>query len=379
MRLPGNPEPKSNAYGSDQKNGRDPLQRRAHNIKSKEPLNEKCRQHKQRLEQPEPSSDFLTKHSEQDVKVWRSLVARVIQVATANGWRKADIARRVGMPEGSFSQWASGKYPGVLANLNSQVENWLVALEESSSLAATVPVSPGFQPTLVGVEIMQTLAWAQVTSGFVAIKLDAGVGKTTACRHYCNTRPHAFMATVSPHTKTVHGLLVELAAELDVQENNPARLVRAIGRKLGRIGDGTLLIIDEAQNLTGDAINQLRHFVDIYKCGIALVGNEDTATDFLSDRSRSVSSKAQVMSRFDKLLRREPNRTEDALRMIRAWNIEDEKAVQFLLGIGLKPGALRQIDRTVKNALPAAIGDGQDLTVKHLQEAWKRRDLGDIV
>ncbi|MCB5204220.1 AAA family ATPase [Neorhizobium sp. T786] len=328
---------------------------------------------------PEPSAEFLAKHPEQDVMAWRSLVARVIQVATANGWRKADIARRTGMPEGSFSQWASGKYPGVLANLNSQVDNWLLALEESSSLAASVPVSPGFQPTLVGVEIMQTLAWAQVTSGFVAIKLDAGIGKTTACRHYCNTRPHAFMATVSPHTKTVHGMLVELAAELEVQENNPARLVRAIGRKLSRIGDGTLLIIDEAQNLTGDAINQLRHFVDIYKCGIALVGNEDTATDFLTDRSRSVSSKAQVMSRFDKLLRREPNRAEDAMRMIRAWNIEDENAIKFLLGIGMKPGALRQIDRTVKNALPAATGEGVELTLKHLQEAWKRRDLGDIV
>lgn len=330
-------------------------------------------------EHPQPAAEFLAKHPEADVAAWRVLIDRVIQAATANGWKKAEVARRMSMAEGTFSQWASGKYIGVLSNLNTQAENWLSAIEESASLAASVPISPPFQMTSVGMEVMQTLAWAQVTSGFVAIKLDSGVGKSMAARHYCDTRPHAFMATVSPHTKTVHGMLVELAAELEVQENNPARLVRAIGRKLSRIGDGTLLIIDEAQNLTGDAINQLRHFVDIHKCGIALIGNEDVANDFLTDRTRSVSSRAQVLSRFDKVLRREPNRTDDAIRMIRAWKIEDEACTNFLLGIALKQGALRQIDRTVKSALPAAIGAGEELSLKHLQAAWKRRDLGDMI
>lgn len=329
-------------------------------------------------EHPQPVAEFIAKHPAQDVEIWRTLISRVIGVATANGWNKTAIARRTNIPDGTFSQWASGKYLGVLVNQNNQVSNWLAALEESSGLASRVPVSPIFQQTLVAREILETLAYAQVTAGFVAITLDAGVGKTTSARHFCLTRPHAYLATISPNTKTVHGMLVELAAELDVSEHNPARLVRAIGRKLQRIGDGSILIIDEAQNLLPDAINQLRHFVDINKCGVALLGNEDTAGDFMKERSRSVSSRAQVLSRFDKRLKREPSRGDDARTLIAAWDVQDEDMIRFLLGIALKPGALRQIDRTMKLATMAAIGDGDEVTLKHLQMAWKNRDLGDI-
>ncbi|WP_455478884.1 AAA family ATPase [Bartonella sp. B10] len=108
----------------------------------------------------------------------------------------------------------------------------------------------------------------------VMITLDAGSGKTETCRHYRATRPHVYLVTASPHTRSVHGILNDMAAELNVVEYNPTRLTRAIGKKLERVGSGTLLIIDEAQNLTDESINQLRHFVDIN--GIGLMAFLDT-------------------------------------------------------------------------------------------------------
>jgi len=325
---------------------------------------------------PTPTTDFVAKHPERDVSNWRKLVARVVDAATANEWTKAEVARRSGIKDSTFSQWTNGNYLGVLAAINETVNSWMEALEESAAIATTLPVSPAFHKTMVGKEVYNLLLFTQITSGFTTVTLPSGAGKTTAARHFCAVRPHAWLATISPNTKTVHGMLVELAAELDVQEHNPAKLVRAIGRKLNRIGEGTLLIVDEAQNLVPDAINQLRHFVDIYKCGVALIGNEDVAAGFLKDKG-SVASKAQVSTRFDRRLKRSRDPESDAALLIAAWGIDDPECVRFLMNVASKPGALRNIDRTVKAASMAAIGDGEDLSIGHLIAAWRNRDQGD--
>jgi DNA transposition AAA+ family ATPase len=326
---------------------------------------------------PTPAAEFTLRHSADDVDQWRKLLNRVIDAANANSWNKAEVARRAGIKDGTFSQWSNGNYPGVLGNINEQVSNWLEALEESASIAASIPVSPPFVKTYVGADIYNVLLFTQMTSGFTAVTLPSGSGKTTTARHFCDTRPHAWLATISPNTKTVHGMLVELAAELDVQEHNPTRLARAIGRKLQRIGDGTLLVIDEAQNLVPDAVNQIRHFVDIHKCGVALLGNEDTAVSFIKDKG-SVASRAQVATRFDRRLKNERDPVHDAVMLINAWKVTDEDCVTFLRNIATKPGALRNIDRTIKAAMMAALGNGEDLSLNYLVAAWRNRDMGDI-
>jgi len=325
---------------------------------------------------PSPSAEFVAKHGQVDVDVWRRLTARVIEVATANSWTKAEVTRRSGMKDGTFSQWFSGTYAGRLEPWNRVVSQWLDAIEDSATMGSTIPHSPPFIKTKVAMEIAETLMWAQMTSDMVMITVGAGMGKTATCRHFQATRPHVYHATVTPHTKTVHGMLVELAAELDVKEHNPAKLTRAIGAKLARIGGGTLLIVDEAQNLTDDAINQLRHFCDVYQCGVALVGNDEIYSRF--GKANGGPSYAQLKSRVGKHLKRTAAHTSDLHAYIAAWEIEDADCVKFLTGIGMKGGAMRQIEKTVKLAFMAANGAGQKLTLDHLQHAWRRRDVEDL-
>lgn len=329
-------------------------------------------------ETPQPSPEFMVKHPQGEIDIWRKLNARVIDAANANGWSKAEVARRADVAEGTFSQWASGKYPGTLANVNQLIGQWLDALDESASIAATAPKSPPFQKTAVGMDVYNTLLYTQITTGFAAITLPSGVGKTAAASHFQATRPHVWLVTASPYTKTVHGMLIDLADVLQVQEFNPSRLVRAIGRKLQRQGDGTLLIVDEAQSLLPDAINQLRHFLDVYKCGICLMGNEQTAMGFVSDTGKSVASRAQVASRFDRRVRRERDPVGDAQKLIAAWGVTEPACVRQLLGYASKPGALRNIDRVMKGATMLALGEGEDVALKHIIAAWKDRDFGDI-
>lgn len=329
-------------------------------------------------ERQRPSSDFLAAHAEEEIAAWEQLSARVTEVAHSAGWTKAEVGRRSGIAESTFSQWYSGKYGGALANINLSIAQWLHALEEAVSMAAVIPTSPPFMMLRSSRQAIETLNYAQMSPDMVIITYAAGMGKTEVCRHFKATRPHVYHATLNPNTRTVHGMLVELAAELDVQEHNPAKLTRAIGRKLERIGGGTLLIIDEAQNMVDEAINTVRHFLDIQRCGVALVGNEEIYGRFAKDK-KDGPSYAQLKRRMGLRLRLSRPYKEDLLSYIAAWGLLEDRAVEKLLGIGLKGGAFGQIDRTMKLATMLAMGSGADqVTVDHIDAAWKNRDLEDM-
>lgn len=327
-------------------------------------------------ERPTTEPLLLDNRTVDDIADWRELTDRVFQVAAVNDWTKAEVARRCGLNPGTFGPWFSGKYRGRLDTHNKTVAQWLSQLDEAAALMPIIPQSPSFIVTKTAAEIFETLSWSQATSDLVIISLAAGLGKTATCKYYSTTRPHVFMATISPHTKTVHGMLVELAAVLDVAEHNPAKLVRAIGNRLSRIGSGTLLIIDEAQNLVDDAINQLRHFVDMYGCGVALVGNKEVYTRFT--KKTDGPSYAQLKRRIGKRMQREKPRLEDVQALIDAWGVTDPDAAKLLLGIGMKPGAMGQIDKTMKLAIMLSLGKNEELNAVHVETAWKNRNVEDL-
>ncbi|WP_375588082.1 AAA family ATPase [Hoeflea alexandrii] len=311
--------------------------------------------------------------SEADLKLWNILVPQVARIGDLNGWTKSDVASRIGMPDGTFSQWFSGKYDGRLESQNEKVERWLASVEEMAGMAATVPVSPGFIHTRTAHEITETLVFAQMMPDLVTITAAAGTGKTCACRQFAASRPNVFMVTMSPHTKTVHGMLVELATALSITQHNPAKLVRAVGRRLLNNGSGSLLIVDEAQNLVDSAVDQLRHFVDIYSCGVALVGNEEIYSRFA--KTTDGPSYAQIRRRIGKRVRLAKPRAEDINALLDAWAIADPETRKVLTGIGMKDGALGQIDKTIKLASMTAKGAGEQLSAAMIRAAWSNRDV----
>ncbi|WP_375620357.1 AAA family ATPase [Bartonella sp. TS25HLJMH] len=323
----------------------------------------------------QPNGTAQNRNSD-DIALWNELVDAVRTIGKMNDWSKAEVARRIGMPDGTFSQWYAGSYAGQLGKQNAKVQQWVEVLKETAGFLEKIPEKPAFQRNRIASEIIDTLTLAQSTGDMVMITLDAGSGKTETCRHYRSTRPHVYLVTASPHTRSVHGILNDMAAELEVVEYNPTRLTRAIGKKLERVGGGTLLIVDEAQNLTDEAINQLRHFVDINGTGLALVGNDEISGRLV--HRQNGPSYAQIKSRLAMHLKRRKPYSEDIAARIHDWGIEDVGAIKFLTGIGLKAGALRQIDKTMMLARMAALGDGCEVTLKHVKAAWKNRDVEEL-
>lgn len=313
--------------------------------------------------------------SEQDLKDWKELTARTAEIAAGNMWSKAEVARRAGMPDGSFSQWYSGNYAGRLDGQNLKMRQWLETVASAAALSLVIPTAPAFVMTRTAVEIIRTLEMAQVAPDMVIITLAAGMGKTHTCRHFCGTRPHAFRVTMRPQTKTCHAMLVELGRALGVMENNPAKLDSAIGARLQRNGRQTLLIVDEAQNIEDRAVDQLRYFLDEYGCGIALTGNTSVYGRF-KDRAGGPDY-AQIKTRTGKRLHRHQPYAEDITALIDAWGVEDGEQRKLLSGIGRKPGHLRQIDKTMRLAWLLAAGASAPLSAEHIAQAYQNREWED--
>ncbi|MED5550060.1 MAG: AAA family ATPase [Pseudomonadota bacterium] len=308
-----------------------------------------------------------------DAEGWVALVKRVEQIAEARGWSKAEISRRSGVAQGTLSQWMSGKYAGNYDAVSSKIRNWLDQADAVEELTASVPASPEFLDLEFSRSVVSTLQIAQVMPAMVMITADAGNGKTLACNHYVSTRANSFLVTMSPHSRTIHNMLTAIAATLNVEEKSAGKLVQAIGKRIERVGAGSLLIVDEAQNLTDEAIDQLRHFVDFYRCGVALVGNRETYSRFAGWGQGD--KYGQLKRRVFRRLRRDKPTVTDIDNFLDAWAITDPKQREFLRGVGLKPGALGQIDMTVKLARLTAEGHGRAPTLADLKAAWANRDV----
>jgi general secretion pathway protein A len=100
--------------------------------------------------------------------------------------------------------------------------------------------------------------------GFVQLTGEVGAGKTTLCRALLNQLdPHFSTALILNPVLSADELMQAIATEfgLDVKDLNRRETVAAISEFLLRqleYGKETVLIIDEAQNLTEDLLEQVR-------------------------------------------------------------------------------------------------------------------------
>lgn len=313
--------------------------------------------------------------SAEDHRRREELLLQVNQVMAERALSKAEAARRSGAGHGTFSQWHSGTYKGRLDTVNETVATWLGNLDRVDEVIAGVPASPAYLPLKFSVEVERMISVAQIMGTVVMVTASAGIGKSTTGREFVRTHANSFMVTISPFTSTTHNMLTEVAAAIGVEERNATRLNRAIAKRLARIGDGTVLVVDEAQNLSDEAINQLRHFSDdtACRCGIVLLGNSATYKRF--SQWGKDDRYAQLARRIFKRIRAERPHVDDVAAFIDAWGITDDAQVEYLMGIGMKPGTLGQVDMTIKLARMAAQGAGRALTLADLRAAWSNRDV----
>lgn len=222
--------------------------------------------------------------------------------------------------------------------------------------------------------VIAGLRYAQFTRDIVVIYGGAGLGKSHCVRHYRRITPSVFHVELSPATGSLTASLQEVCRVLDLRiySKQVAYMHRSICTRLR--GSSALLVIDEAQELNMQALDQVRCIHDQAKIGIALVGNEQVYAQIAGANRAAYLDR--LYSRIGKRIHLPRAVPGDAVALIDAWGIAEPNCRARLAQIGGRPGALRVLGKVVRLAGVYAQGEGREIGLEDVDCAWA--DLGGI-
>ncbi len=297
---------------------------------------------------------------------------RLLAYKTDNGKTWATVAAEVGIVVGTLSVWATGSYnKGQPApQITAAVNKFFLHQEAQAEIDRAAPIVPKFQATRTAKRIIGALRWGH-RGKVVVIVGDPGVGKTAALDQYCAITPNAWKATMSPSTARLRPALVAVLQAMGVN-SRPAStmMLSSVVRDRAANREG-LLIIDEAQHLTQEALEELRAIHDETGCGLVLCGNRQVLTR-IEGASRDAAF-AQLYSRVSVRLIIAGPHVEDLALLLTAWKVTDERERSFLTEIAKRPGggAVRSLTNTLEYATILAMDEAEaDRVLEHLKDAW---------
>lgn len=298
-----------------------------------------------------------------------ALRAEVRGIAEAGGRTMKAISIEVGIPYGTFSGWIGGTYAGRVDRLDDDVAKWLASRTAAAAKRAEMPTGPGFVETQAASLFLAAFEHAQHAPDLALVSGAAGVGKTTAANAYRARSSNVWIITGEPCLGTPRMMLDEIGEQLGVTVYGAShKLSRAIVARLR--GTRGLLIVDEAQHLRTEVLDQLRTLHDLAEIGVALVGNERVHSR-VEGGARSPEF-AQLFSRVGmRTVRPKPTKG-DIEALLDAWGVEDGEARKLLAVVARKPGALRSMIKTLRMARMHATAAGETLTASTVQMAYEQ-------
>ena len=164
----------------------------------------------------------------------------------------------------------------------------LTKLVHSEAEAEKAPyLSAGYVPTSVSEDVYKAIQYCQLERGIVVLHGDAGIGKTRGAARFVQDNPaNAIYIRCTPVGGTLTAMLRQLGTALKLPATrNRLELSMAIHDRLK--GTDKVIIIDEAQNLRFDALEELRSLSDPDDLtgesgtGICLIGNSEVYSRML--------------------------------------------------------------------------------------------------
>lgn len=197
----------------------------------------------------------------------RAKVEAVLKWLKDNGKSRSWLGKKSNIPSGTLSQILGGKYASSPTRQLNQMQS-VLEVEDLRLQEGT----PGYVRGSVHDLMTLVMDRTRQHQNFGVVTGYVGVGKSRCCREYRDTHPMTLLVEVSPNM-TPGVLMTELLEQL----NNavPAGLDKKF-RELVRVLKGTnyLVIADEAEKMSGAALEYLRRLRDMAMVGVTLVGTE---------------------------------------------------------------------------------------------------------
>ncbi|MGN0633939.1 MAG: AAA family ATPase [Oscillospiraceae bacterium] len=184
-------------------------------------------------------------------------------------------AAQTGISATTISMIKSGKYK---ADPTNQL-NKLIAYFETKEAAAETYTAGEYVKTSISDNVYAIIRNCHLKGGLAIACGDAGIGKTQAAMQYAKDYGSSCIyITANPCIKSPKSVLKLLGSQFNVNASSLDDLWIAIA---GKLSDGMVIIIDEAQHLGLRTIETLRSFADRFDSkgqtlGICFIGNQET-------------------------------------------------------------------------------------------------------
>lgn len=304
---------------------------------------------------------------------------RVREAMTADGLSNSTVAREAGLAPSTMSEFLTGKYKGDNHGIAASLLKWLNSRAQSEQMRQLLPGVPGWIETPTSKKIAGVLTFVQAFEDIGVIYGGAGLSKTTTIRRYGDKNPNVFVTTATPATAGSATMLAEIASSIGLRDIplHPARLQASIVKHLK--GTKGLLVIDEAQHLTKQALESARSLHDACGVGLALAGN---AAVYNQLWGRHDNGFAQFFSRIGRRLALTKPLRGDVHAIAAAYGVRDKDSIALCEEIARRPGALRMQVKVLRLAMMGS--DGGKVEADAIRSAWnelqgEQTDGGDYV
>ncbi|MBB5987407.1 AAA family ATPase [Sphingobium lignivorans] len=283
-------------------------------------------------------------------------------------WPK--FGQSVGLPHGTLQPFCKGKYAGDNERIARQLYKFKQGLESRDAVRQSIPVDPGYFETPTSLLIRELLAVAH--SGTITVGAFApGLGKTYTAEDFTGRVQPVSMITLDGITGTRNGIIRATADALNVAQSRWVSELNTLVVRHLRKAKG-LLLIDEANHATPEALEQLRSWHDATGVGICLLGNEE-----LLGKITSGVSFARLKRRIRRSVVQQVPLEGDIIAFCDAWQISDIGIRALLKKQAMQgaSGGLGELTQIVSDAAVLADEDGGRLELAHVQWAIQRRKI----
>ena len=227
-------------------------------------------------------------HMTESVMDRRQTVRNYIQ---ENGGSQAAFARSIGVSESYISRWFAGKLDND-DGIDQKVDEFFKKTEERSKLASTEQLA--FAPTAISSTIWNTLNYCRLQRFIGCIVGDAGIGKTRTIHEWAAGKTDVYIVTATVVARNPKSFFKLLARKFQTTTTGTVDdIYFDLTQKI--MGRDITLIIDEAQHLKFDTLEQIRDLNDQYNVSIVLVGNPKINKTLSGKRKEDY---AQITSRI---------------------------------------------------------------------------------
>lgn len=287
---------------------------------------------------------------------------------------RPEAAREAAVHYATFSAWLIGTYTGRNDRVAAEVAKWMEAREEQAAARSALPTAPRFVTTPTAEAIGRVLQHARAAADMVVVSGPPGIGKTAAVCAFTRRTPNVWKITGHPMLRSPRAAMAKLAETVGLmKEVRPDQAHSALVQRMR--GTNGLIIADEANHLTSEALDQLRCLHDEAEVGLAFVGNAMVFSRLEGGGSRQAEF-AQLFSRVGmRLTNLKDHRARlggDVDAYLDAWEIQDPAARRLLQVIGRKPGALRNVRKALNMAHMLAGAAREPLGARHVTMAWQQ-------